>query len=216
MGKQEDNLLSEMLNSMENLPENYNPNLNAKWELLNNALSPDQGKRTGFFWLKWSVAALVLLSIGGFIYRNQSGTPSVESPEIVLVPHISSKPIVNDNKQENSIAFSQENNKPRFNNKKVISSAPAQEAILSNVVITKDTVVEISTGINSPDTSDLLSIKVNQQVKKKRYVTVDFGTDASVEATANTAFKVNFLKRNQPEEASSVKSGSTLLFKKSF
>lgn len=66
METRSDNIIQEKINSLNNLPEGYSPNLNSKWELLQAGLKPEQNKRLLLFYVKQASAiAAMLLLIGG-------------------------------------------------------------------------------------------------------------------------------------------------------
>lgn len=216
MEKREDKVLSEILNSMDELPDNYHPDLNAKWELLNNALSPDRKKQKRFVWMKWSVAALLLLSVGGFIYIEWKDAGNGQ------------KQVVHNPSQNHSIApvfiqekvkttkISEENNNHLKKRKTIIKTHPVEVANITAPVVNKDTLLVILHESIAEDTAQYIIEEGKKADKKQRYISVDFGEDGSAKSIVNSTLKLNILKSYRTEEANSLKSGNALMFQKSF
>ena len=60
----ENKILADKLNSLQDLPAGYTPNLSAKWEIVEAGLPAGNKRRLAPIIIRWSVAAAVLLAIG--------------------------------------------------------------------------------------------------------------------------------------------------------
>lgn len=66
MEMRSDKMIQEKINSVNDLPDGYAPNLNSKWELLQAGLKPVQNKRPLLYYIqRASAVAAMLLLIGG-------------------------------------------------------------------------------------------------------------------------------------------------------
>lgn len=66
MEMRSDKIIQDKINSVNDLPEGYTPNLNSKWELLQAGLKPKQNKKTVLYYIqRASAVAAIFLLIGG-------------------------------------------------------------------------------------------------------------------------------------------------------
>ena len=66
MEMRSDKIIQDKINSVNDLPEGYSPNLNSKWELLQAGLKPEQNKKPVLYYVqRASAVAAMLLLIGG-------------------------------------------------------------------------------------------------------------------------------------------------------
>jgi hypothetical protein len=66
MEMRSDKIIHDKINSVNDLPEGYSPNLNSKWELLQAGLKSEQNKKSVMYYIqRTSVVAAMLLLIGG-------------------------------------------------------------------------------------------------------------------------------------------------------
>ena len=75
------NMLQEKLESLDQLPAGYQPDLNSKWNLLETALDGKTEKKSKKFIILWSVAAslLLLLGLAYYIASEQKFHPVIKS-----------------------------------------------------------------------------------------------------------------------------------------
>lgn len=163
-------IIQDKINSVNDLPEGYSPNLNSKWELLQAGLKPEQNKKPVLYYIqRASAVAAMLLLIGG------SGLLIIKKPTKPTASNITT------------------------NNKNIVSVAPNTErvnaveekkAIPSSPKTTKKVMVNapIQLAVNTPNTSIDSSIQkvevvnqstvnttINEQVATtERFTEVDF------------------------------------------
>lgn len=163
-------IIQDKINSVNDLPEGYSPNLNSKWELLQAGLKPEQNKKPVLYYIqRASAVAAMLLLIGG------SGLLIIKKPTKPTASNITT------------------------NNKNIVSVAPNTErvnaveekkAIPSSPKTTKKVMVNapIQLAVNTPNTSidsstqkvevvnqSTFNTTINEQVATtERFTEVDF------------------------------------------
>ncbi len=165
-------IIQDKINSVNDLPEGYSPNLNSKWELLQAGLKPKQNKKPVMYYIqRASAVAAMLLLIGG------SGLIIIKRPAKLatstIQPTNNSVVIVQPNVEEaNPIA-----------EKKVIASPPK---ITKNVMVNtpiqlanNDKNISVDSSIQKVEVpgKPIINTVINEQVAAtERFTEVDFTT----------------------------------------
>lgn len=163
-------IIQDKINSVNDLPEGYSPNLNSKWELLQAGLKPEQNKKPVLYYIqRASAVAAMLLLIGG------SGLLIIKKP---TKPTASNIPTNNNNIV--NVAYNLETvnvveekktiaSHPKTT-KKVMVNAPIQLAVNNQNVIV-DTITQKVEVVNQP----IANTTINEQVATtERFTEVDF------------------------------------------
>lgn len=187
------NMLQEKLESLDQLPAGYQPDLNSKWNLLETALDGNTEKKRKKFIIRWSVAAslLLLLGLAYYIASEQKFHPVVKSQiseqekgnNSIIKKTPLSNPVVN-----SSIAQKSSGNQPRKKIKKqnVIPPTPAktvsppQENLTSALVHVQEEALVASL-------TEVAEEKIVQP--SSRYVQIDF--DSEVQGLQENNISVN-------------------------
>ena len=61
----EDKIIKQKLDSLEKLPEGYEPNLESKWNLIETGLDEGNKKKVAIIWYRIAIAAMLLMIGGG-------------------------------------------------------------------------------------------------------------------------------------------------------
>lgn len=175
------NMLQEKLESLDQLPAGYQPDLNSKWNLLETALDGKTEKKSKKFIILWSVAAslLLLLGLAYYIASEQKFHPvfkSQISEQKKSDNSIMPKTPISNSVVNSSITQKSSGNQPRKKIKKqnVIPHTPA------NAVITpKENLIEtIIQGQEDVLNASLPEIAEEKNVRpSSRYVQIDFGSE---------------------------------------
>ncbi len=107
----ENKILADKLNSLQDFPAGYTPNLSAKWEIVETGLPTGKKRRVPLL-VRWSVAAAVLLAVG-FVWMNTSregqvGVAAIQnivSPTFLLNQQVVENRLLPDNKESQSLAY---------------------------------------------------------------------------------------------------------------
>jgi hypothetical protein len=170
MEMRSDKIIQDKINSVDDLPEGYSPNLNSKWELLQAGLKPEQNKKPVLYYIqRASAVAAMLLLIGG------SGLLIIKKPTKPTASNI----ITNNNNIVNAAP-----------NAETVNAVEEKKATPSSPKTTKKVIVNapIQLAVNTPNTSSDSSIQkvevvnqpiinttINEQVATtERFTEVDF------------------------------------------
>lgn len=163
-------IIQDKINSVNDLPEGYSPNLNSKWELLQAGLKPEQNKKPVLYYIqRASAVAAMLLLIGG------SGLLIIKKPTKPTASNITTnnKNIVSvapNTERVNAVEEKKTIPSPQKTNKKVMVNAPIQLAVNNQNVIV-DTITQKVEVVNQP----LVNTTINEQVATtERFTEVDF------------------------------------------
>jgi hypothetical protein len=172
MEMRSDKIIQDKINSVNDLPEGYSPNLNSKWELLQAGLKSEQNKKSVMYYIqRASVVAAMLLLIGG------SGLLIIKKP----TKPITSSLQTNNNSVVNTATKIEEVHqldekkvsKPSIENtKKVMVNAPSQLSV-NNQNISVDTITQKVEVVNQT----IVNTTNNKQVTiTERFTEIDFTT----------------------------------------
>lgn len=163
-------IIQDKINSVNDLPEGYSPNLNSKWELLQAGLKPEQNKKPVLYYIqRASAVAAMLLLIGG------SGLLIIKKPTKPTASNITTnnKNIVNvapNPERVNAVEEKKTIPSPQKTNKKVMVNAPIQLA-----VNTPNTSIDSSTQKVEVVNQPIANTTINEQVATtERFTEVDF------------------------------------------
>lgn len=163
-------IIQDKINSVNDLPEGYSPNLNSKWELLQAGLKPVQNKKPVLYYIqRASAVAAMLLLIGG------SGLLIIKKPTKPTASNITTnnKNIINvapNTERVNAVEEKKTILLPQKTNKKVMVNAPIQLA-----VNTPNTSIDSSTQKVEVVNQPIANTTVNEQVATtERFTEVDF------------------------------------------
>lgn len=163
-------IIQDKINSVNDLPEGYSPNLNSKWELLQAGLKPEQNKKPVLYYIqRASAVAAMLLLIGG------SGLLIIKKPTKPTASNITTnnKNIVSvapNTERVNAVEEKKTIPSPQKTNKKVMVNAPIQLA-----VNTPNTSIDSSTQKVEVVNQSIANTTVNEQVATtERFTEVDF------------------------------------------
>jgi len=163
-------IIQDKINSVNDLPEGYSPNLNSKWELLQAGLKPEQNKKTVLYYIqRASAVAAMLLLIGG------SGLLIIKKPTKPTASNITTnnKNIVSvapNTERVNAVEEKKTIPSPQKTNKKVMVNAPIQLA-----VNTPNTSIDSSTQKVEVVNQPIANTTINEQVATtERFTEVDF------------------------------------------
>jgi len=75
---QEDNIIKQKVNSLDGLPEGYEPNLESKWNIIETGLDENKRKKKIIGWYRIAIAAMLLIIGGGslFLLRTDALQPT--------------------------------------------------------------------------------------------------------------------------------------------
>lgn len=163
-------IIQDKINSVNDLPEGYSPNLNSKWELLQAGLKPEQNKKPVLYYIqRASAVAAMLLLIGG------SGLLIIKKPTKPTASNITTnnKNIVSvapNTERVNAVEEKKTIPSPQKTNKKVMVNAPIQLA-----VNTPNTSIDSSTQKVEVVNQPIANTTINEQVATtERFTEVDF------------------------------------------
>ena len=175
------NMLQKKLESLDQLPAGYQPDLNSKWNLLETALDGTSEKRKKKFIVRWSVAASILLILGLAYYisveqrfhpdvksqiseKEKTGNSTAEKTPLA-------NPLVNSSIAEKSSKF-QVRKKTR--KQSVIPQAASNKDIAPQENLMENKVTE---RIEMPDASLTVITEEKTVRSNTRYVQIDFGSE---------------------------------------
>jgi hypothetical protein len=163
-------IIQDKINSVNDLPEGYSPNLNSKWDLLQAGLKPEQNKKPVLYYIqRASAVAAMLLLIGG------SGLLIIKKPTKPTASNITTnnKYIVSvapNTERVNAVEEKKTIPSPQKTNKKVMVNAPIQLA-----VNTPNTSIDSSTQKVEVVNQPIANTTINEQVATtERFTEVDF------------------------------------------
>ncbi len=163
-------IIQDKINSVNDLPEGYSPNLNSKWELLQAGLKPEQNKKPMLYYIqRASAVAAMLLLIGG------SGLLIIKKPTKPTASNITTnnKNIVNvapNPERVNAVEEKKTIPSPPKATKKVMVNAPIQLAA-NNQNMSVDTITQKIEVVTQP----IVNTTINEQVATtERFTEVDF------------------------------------------
>jgi hypothetical protein len=165
-------IIQEKINSVNDLPEGYSPNLNSKWELLQAGLKPEQNKKPVLYYIqRTSTVAAMLLLIGG------SGLLIIKKPTKPITSSLltNNNSVVNTAKKIEEVHQLEEKKVSKLsikNTKKVMVNEPSHLAI-NNL----NTSVDSSIQKVEANTKPIVHTIINEQVAStERFTEVDFTT----------------------------------------
>lgn len=89
----DDKILADKLNSLQDFPAGYSPNLSAKWEIVEASLPTGKKRRLIPLIIRWSVAAAVLVAIGlVWVNTDKKNTDSLAIKEQTQKPTVVFQP----------------------------------------------------------------------------------------------------------------------------
>ncbi|MFN8143592.1 MAG: hypothetical protein U0073_04155 [Bacteroidia bacterium] len=202
----EDNLIKNKLEESELLPQDYRPDLESKWNILDTALNSNKNNIEYFSILKIGIAASILLLLGLGWYLNTVKTIRTNSADTPIVSVPDQKPTniaepSTETPKQNFIATLPKAHK-NFHQKKKKSNLPVNAPTIETQAILPDATTE---NIPEPQTSDQLAATLQMQssVKSARYVQLDFGTESGeisrTSANAEPTFRVRIISTVPPE-----------------
>lgn len=199
--ERQNNILKEKFESIDDLPLDFTPNLDSKWELVAAALpAKKSSKKPLFIWYLSGVAALFLAVITFFWAE-----PKQDLPLAALTPKVVEKPTAFVAEPKKEIATIKPVNKRKTSLKK------REEAPV--LVQTKDSIMPALPAV-------LVAEKVPEKIKS-RYVEIDFTDEvyAAKFPKANTSEKLVQFRFFMPETSgfsSTTNGGSPLQLKANF
>jgi hypothetical protein len=165
------NIIKQKIDSINNLPQNYEPNLESKWELLEAGLKSNKPKPFVFWFNRIGSVAAILLLFGGIgIYVIKVVKPTnLKNPATAQVQRIEKKEYGKLSLKSNSMA----NIQPINTNKDVIIKPKKLKKVIEKeppLMITENK--HLDTPIHSVTIAEN---KVIETVKKyKRFTEIDF------------------------------------------
>lgn len=72
----EDKIIKQKIDSLEKLPEGYEPNLESKWNLIETGLNEGNKKKVAIIWYRIAIAAMLLMIGGGTLMLLKTETES--------------------------------------------------------------------------------------------------------------------------------------------
>jgi len=214
MENRENKIISDKINSLDYLPEGYNPNLEAKWALLQ---SKEQKVKPMFFfqkntWMKIAACLLILL-ISGIAWMNRTLQPKSEVATSTFQPHIELKEKVGSKTEKiANNTFNLPNNK-KSSGKKVKIVVPIKEQLPAEEeqIAIIPQIIDSTKSLSAENNTSITIAKT----KKSRYVQVDF-EDAVAQPTNKNTFAQGFqfrlgLKSSTITEQNSINNSSIKL-----
>lgn len=175
------NMLQEKLDSIDQLPAGYQPDLNSKWNLLETALDGTTEKQQKKFIVRWSIAASILLFMGLAYYLSveqkvhpevKSEISEMEKPEkSTTAKALLSNPVVN-----SSIAQNKSNIRlqKKIRKQNLMPHAPSNADIAPQENLIENKVAE---QMEMPDASLTVITEEKTVRSNMRYVQIDFGSE---------------------------------------
>lgn len=164
------NIIKQKIDSVNSLPQNYKPNLESKWELLEASLKSNKSKPFIFWFNRIGSAAAVLLLFGGIgIYFIKVIKPSnLKKPATAQVQRIEKEDYAKPSLKKDSMAIAQ----PINTNRDVIVKPKSLKKITEAEPLMTTENKHIDTPIISVAIAEN---KVIETVKKyKRFTEIDF------------------------------------------
>jgi hypothetical protein len=180
MGKRENKEIADKLDSLEGLPEGYEPNINSKWALVEEVLDEQKKtKRPGFIWMSIAAGLLLLISVSGVWIYLSSGdkvvisqkTPAKEN-NTVAVQNTSTAPVKNDR----IVSIKHRTHKSSLTEIawKKNNVSPKEEVSLALTEISLPTVDTAVNAVVHPITPLPVIAQAKPKARKSRYVQIDF------------------------------------------
>jgi hypothetical protein len=170
MEMRSDKIIQDKINSVDDLPEGYSPNLNSKWELLQAGLKPEQNKKPVLYYIqRASAVAAMLLLIGGsgLLIIKKPTKPSALNITTNVNSVLKVAPKV---EIVNSIEEQKTTPSTTKTTKKVMVNAPIQLAV-NNQNTSIDTITQNLEVVTQP----IVNTTINEQVaSNERFTEVDF------------------------------------------
>ncbi len=208
MENRENKIIADKINSLDSLPEGYNPNLDAKWAMLQSDEKKEKAvllwnNRT---WMKIAACFLILL-LSGIIWINKTTQPKSEiantSPSIKPTIEHSEKIVSHSEINASSNSIMQEVKKENRNKARISipvhEESVRQEEQVAIIPVTIDS--SISTVIENNSTIAIT------KAKKSRYVQMDF-EDAIIQPATKTTFAQGFQFRLGLKSSGSIEQNS--------
>jgi hypothetical protein len=178
--------LNRKLESLTDLPNGYNPNLDSKWDTLYTALYNREKQRKGIWKTKEFVAAAILIiTLGTGIYLYFSPSSQIQttanSTLLIYMP-----------KHHESL-----NKENQIRQHKKVASKPVLNTDSSRVSLASDSSIDFN-----PSVVEDIQVAINH--KRKRFVEIDFG-DQDIEVPVYSSqttnkesnFKIQFTRKHQ-------------------
>jgi len=170
MEMRSDKIIQDKINSVNDLPEGYSPNLNSKWELLQAGLKPEQNKKPVFYYIqRASAVAAMLLVIGGsgLLIIKKPTKPSVSNIITNTNSYVTVAPKV---EIVNTIEEQKTTPSTSKTTKKVMANVPIK-LVVNNQNISIDSSTQKVEAVTQP----IVNTTINEQVAStERFTEVDF------------------------------------------
>jgi hypothetical protein len=167
-----DTIIQDKINSVNDLPEGYTPNLNSKWELLQAGLKPKQNKKTILYYLqRASAVAAILFLIGG------SGLLMIKNP---------TKPTAS------SVKITTSNDYVASPNVEPIHQVKIEKAVVTSSQKIKNTEVNKASAVVENNLVKTTGIEVVQPNSKAVQPTVDYASREQVAVITKRFEEVDF------------------------
>jgi hypothetical protein len=164
------NIIKQKIDSINSLPQNYEPNLESKWELLEASLESNKPKPIVFWFNRIGSAAAILLLFGGIgIYVIKVVKPTnLKKPATAQVQRIEKKEHGKPSLKSNSMA----NIQPINNNKDVVVKQKKLKKVIEKEPLMITETKHLDTPIHSVT---IVETRTMETVKKyKRFTEIDF------------------------------------------
>jgi hypothetical protein len=170
MEMRSDKIIQDKINSVNDLPEGYSPNLNSKWELLQAGLKPEQNKKPVLYYIqRASAVAAMLLVIGGsgLLIIKKPTKPSVSNIITNTNSYVTVAPKV---EIVNTIEEQKTTPSTSKTTKKVMANVPIK-LVVNNQNISIDSSTQKVEAVTQP----IVNTTINEQVAStERFTEVDF------------------------------------------
>jgi hypothetical protein len=203
----ENKKIRDKINGLDELPENYHPNMASKWSLLEAGLDgKDKGNRKVIAWKRMAVAAVLVMMAGSaFVLFNYKAASQLSEKSTVVksasTEFTLSEANVLSMTEPQPVPEMKEEPKPikKVNEKKPLSS-PMKEEDRITVIPVKDSIVQPLAPVKE---TAMLTTNIPKG-KKRRFIELDFNDNIAVDkpiepatATPQARFKIKLAEDNK-------------------
>jgi hypothetical protein len=178
----ENKKIRDKINSLDELPENYHPNMASKWSLLEAGLDGNENRKV-IAWKHIAVAAVLVMMAGSaFVLLNYQETSQLsEKSTVIKNASTLSKANVPGRTESQPVQEMKEEPQPvKKVNREKIFLAPVKEEDMIAVIPVKDSIVQPFTPVKE---TAMLTVNA-PKAKKRRFIEVDFNDNIAVNKPA--------------------------------
>lgn len=225
MKQDEINKLKNLLDGLDDLPEDYRPNLESKFSVIQQSLNPEKKRRKPLLiWLPTAIAASLFL-IGGLVFFKpgiKKKTIANAAKEAVQSPNAIKQDLAMSSRKIEQVEISRVN-QPKIKRDRNASASPVPNKVQYQEKMETQSLplidkVEFNAELASIDTLDRPTTsepQVKPKKKKARFRDIDFSEPLNPVMASEDDRSIGFQVKLVPEN-SKMNSSETTLFKHNF